>query len=315
MRLFLLICLVFLTLPLGAVPSLTDLDSWQIPDEPEPVKQETPKPAPKPAVDAGPEIVIEMDSGATVQGPSRSQSSNEIAILNRSAAQLAKNLAGKSRFYVLFNANTKSTADTKVKSLDGTPYALLLFGQEDKNYRQLLFKYWDDQPLVAVAENKADKLKIFQTYQVNLGLTENDFTEAYPQAQASMVEDSIDHTLYNAYKLDDTFFVVFKEGQPLASFTSEIDFLAYTEKLKNLPPKETAEPRAPKKSIYAPHIPVAPRPKFSDLVRQGTFQERMYRQQYGSPSDEWDDSGYARRSTSSRPNNQSYRTNNSRRTR
>ncbi len=304
MRLFLLSCLCLLVLPLGAVPSLTDLDSWQIPEESEPPKQEAPKPAPKPVADTGPEIIIEMDANGGVQGPSRSHVSGEIAILNRSATQLTKNLAGKSRFYVLFNANTKAVADTKVTSLDGTPYALLLFGQEDKNYRQLLFKYWDEQPLVAVAENKADKLRIFQTYQVNLGVTEPDFAQAYPQAQMDVIEDAMDHTRYHAYKLNASSFVVFKEEQPLAYFSSEIDFLAYTEKLKNLPPQESTVQQPQKKSIYAVNIPVAPRPKFSDLVRQGTFQERMYRQQYENSYDDWDNPDYTDSPSS---NSSSYR--------
>lgn len=291
MRLFLAICFCVMTLPLGAVPSLTDLDSWQIPDEPEPVKKEAPKPAPKKVVDVGPEIVIEMEANGTVQGPARQQVSHEIAVLNRSAKQLATTLAGKSRFYVVFNANITPVSDTQITALDGTQYALLFFGEEGKNYRQFLFKYWADQPLVAVAENTTDRLNIFQNYGVNLGLTETDLTAAYPQAQVKVIEDAADHTPYNTYKFSDTFFVSFKEGQPVAKFSSEEDFTAYTDKLQNITPsqEETEITFKPiKRDLYTPPVTVTPRPKFTDLVKGGTFQERAYREQQNRYRNSWD---------------------------
>ncbi len=288
MRLLLTLCVCFLVLPLGAVPSLTDLDSWQIPEEPAP-QQPAPKPTPKPkpAASTGPEIVIEMTD--TAYAPvAKTRDSNEIAVLSRSAEQLAKSLAGKSRFYVLFNANQKAATDTMVEALDGTRYALLLYGQEGKNFRQLLFKYWQDQPLVAVAENKQDQLAIFRDYGVNLGLTEADFRTAYPQAQPKTIEDAKDHTLYHVYKFSDTFLVSFQNDQPVARFTAEKDLASYTDQLQHIePPQETETEKPQKRSIYAPVIPVAPRPKFSDLVEQGTFLERMQRAQYNQFYDEF----------------------------
>ncbi len=271
MKRLILLGFSFIAISLQAAPVFDDLDRFQIPDEPEPVKEApAPKPAPKPVEDNRPEIVIRMGDGvASAPAPVKSGAS-EFAVLHRSAAQLERNLAGKSRFYILFNANTSAVSDQVLTARDGKQYAVVRFGPQDQNYRLFVFNARGDQPLLAVAENTADKLRIYKKYELDLGITEADFKNAYPQAEPTEITAQ-DKSVYQTYEFAPDLFVLFAQGKPTRRFTDQAEFIDFTNQLQGIEPK--VETPTQKRQEEAPQEPA--KRSFKEIVASGTIYDRM----------------------------------------
>ncbi|MBP5617176.1 MAG: hypothetical protein J6X06_05260 [Elusimicrobiaceae bacterium] len=270
MKKLMLLGFSFVAISLQAAPVFDDLDRFQIPDEPEPVKEApAPKPAPKPVEDNRPEIVIRMGDGVvSAPAPVKSEAS-EFAVLHRSAAQLERNLSGKSRFYVLFNANTSAVSDQVLTARDGKQYAVVRFGPQDQNYRLFVFNARGDQPLLAVAENMADKLRIYKKYELDLGITEADFKKAYPQVEPGEVT-ALDKSVYQTYEFAPDFFVLFAQEKPVRRFTDQTEFTDFVNQLQGIEPK-VETPTQQKEEL--PQEPT--KRSFKEIVASGTIYERI----------------------------------------
>ena len=274
MKKILHIILVMLAAPLWAAPSLTDLDSWQLPEDPEPAKPAVVEKKPAPVEDTRPELVIDMDGGTTRTRATRDV--NEITVLNKTVSQLSKQLAGKNRFYVMFNANMTATSDISVKAEDGTRYAVVQYGKEP-NYRACLFKEGVEQPLVSVAGSTTDKLGWYRIYGVNVGLQESDFTKAYPNTSATEIIGKEDNKVYKVYPFEKNFSVIFNDGKPIRHFYSEEELNAFTDQLQGILPPEEEKPAIviSRRTISKPvEETVKPKQSFKALVKEGTIAER-----------------------------------------
>ncbi len=231
MKKFYVFLLAVLTGPVWAAPSVTDLDSWQLP-EPEPAKPVvTPArphvPAGPQSVDNEPEFKVEMTGSSYYTAAKNTQDPDEIPVLRRSAAQLAKRLANKGRFYVLLNANVVSTQDNIITAKDGTRYAYVRFGKDGSTYRKFLFEAGGDQKLVAVADSVPDVLQLNARYGVNIGPTENDFKRAYPKAIVTTVKNEQENKEYHSYQIDGPVFLIFENEKLVQQFARANELAAF----------------------------------------------------------------------------------------
>ena len=274
MRNFYTFLLCMLTVSLWAVPSVTDLDSWQLPDpEPKPVatsvarlvaKQPAAKQKVAPSKKTGKEITIEMTGTPSYRSASTTHDPSEIPVMRRSAAQLEKTLADKGRFYVLFNANVVSTIDTSLTGKDGTRYAFVQFGRDGENYRKFLFEGQGNQRLLAVADDVPGIVRLNTHYQINMPISEKDFKKAYPKAELTVAENEQDKKTYNTYQINGPVFFVFAGGKLTGQFSQKAELSDYL------------------KSVNAklPEVPVVQQEK-SSLPPQEQEWERSRRQQPG----------------------------------
>ncbi len=287
MRTFFLFILMCTSVSLWALPSLTDLNSWQLPDEEETAKP-APKPAPKPVATQEkkgsskpkePELEVQL-SGSSYGLATSTRDVKEIAIMQQSASQLLARLKGKNRFDVLFNANMPPTSDTITLAEDGKEYALVTFGNPKQNYRLFLFKSGIEQPLVAVAQDTNGKFEMYRNFGVNLGLTQQDFKQQYPQVEPTVILDVADKTPYNAYALPDSWFVIFNEDKPFRNFTSAADYERFANQLQGILPKttgqETAESSRSSRWLTPEEKPA--KRLFSEIVASGTIWDRRERE-------------------------------------
>lgn len=230
MKKFYTLLLAVIAGPVWAVPSVTDLDSWQLP-EPEPVKHVA-APArtrvqakPQPANDE-PELIVEMGGGAYTAA-TNTQDPDEIPVMRRSATQLARRLANKGRFYVLLNANVVSTQDSTITAKDGTRYAYVRFGKDGSTYRKFLFEAGGDQKLVAVADSVPGVLQLNARYGVNIGPTETDFKRAYPTATVTVVKNEQENKEYHSYQIEGPVFLIFENGKLVQQFAQAEELAAF----------------------------------------------------------------------------------------
>lgn len=227
----LFLCLAMAPYALAA----NDLDNWQLPPEKEaPKKVVAPKTQPKrvPPKKAAPknekEIVIEMSGTSNVVSPALTRTdADEIPVFKRTADQLMARLAGKSRFYVMFNAYVVATFDDIIYADNGTKYALVRYGQEGDNYRKFLFEEGGDQKLLAVADSAAGVLAINKKYNVNIGLTEAEFKKSYPNAVFNTVTDVQNGKEFHAYQIAGSLFLLFENGKLVYQFDTPEAFSAY----------------------------------------------------------------------------------------
>ena len=207
-----------------------DLDAWQLPPEEEvqqvqPVVRPKPKPAPKEPAD---DIVIEMTNSANVYAPATTRKdADTIHVFKHNAKELTNRLAGKSRFYVRFNADAVYSLDDTIYSDSGLKYALVQYGQEGDNYRKFLFEGGGDQKLLAVADSASSVLAINKKYNVNLGLMEKEFKQSYPKAIFTPVTNAQNGKEYHAYQIAGDAFVVFDDGELAYQFDNAQAFSAY----------------------------------------------------------------------------------------
>lgn len=215
-----------------ALPAIaqSDLDAWQLPPEEE-VVQVKPVARPKPkTVPQKPEeeIVIEMAGAATTYAPAATRKdADTIYIFKYNAKELTNRLAGKSRFYVLFNKDTDPSFEDTIYADNGAQYILVRFGQEGDKYRKFLFEEGGDQKLVAVADSTASVLAVNKKYGVNLGLTEKEFKKSYPNAIFTPVTNAQNGKEYHAYQAAGDSFVVFESGKLVYQFDNPQAFSAY----------------------------------------------------------------------------------------
>ncbi len=263
--------------------AIDDLDAWQLPPEEEPrqvqpVVRPKPKPTPKEPEE---EIVIEMAGSATVYAPAATRTdADAIYVFKRSAKELINRLAGKSRFYVLFNADAVSTLDDTIYADNGTQYALVRFGQEGDNYRKFLFEGGGDQKLLAVADSAASVLAINKKYNVNLGLTEAEFKRSYPNAIFTPVTNAQNGKEYHAYQIAGDSFVVFENGKQIYQFANAEAFSAYMNTLSaanmgyaaQQAKKQTALEKARHNQVTQP----VQQTIYTPLVVSGTARDPIY---------------------------------------
>ena len=207
-------------LPIGAANTL---DDWQLPPENKAVQSRVrSKHAPKEE-----EIVIEMSGVATPYAPAATRTdADAIYVFKRSAREHINRLAGKSRFYVMFNADVVAAYDDIIYADNGAQYALVRYGQEGDNYRKFLFEGGGDQKLLAVADNATGVLAINKKYNVNIGLTETEFKKSFPNAIFTPVTNAQNGKEYHAYQIGDSF-VVFEGGKLAYQFANPEAFSAY----------------------------------------------------------------------------------------
>lgn len=228
MKKFYTLLLAVLAGPVWAAPSVTDLDSWQLP-EPEPVKpvvapaRPRVKAKPQPVNDE-PELIVEMGGAYRA---TNTQDPDEIPVMRRSATQLARRLANKGRFYVLLNANVVSTQDSTITAKDGTRYAYVRFGKDGSTYRKFLFEAGGDQKLVAVADSVPGVLQLNARYGVNIGPTENDFKRAYPNATVTVVKNEQENKEYHSYQIEGPVFLIFENGKLVQQFAQADELAAF----------------------------------------------------------------------------------------
>lgn len=245
MRNFILFILCFIAIPTWAAPSLTDLDSWQLPEvEPLPVAPVQPAPAPQPAApkkaktQKGKELKVQLTENNAYAVAKSTRDASEIDIMNITAQQLMSQYAGKGRFYILFNANMPADIDTEITSEDGTEYALSAFGNEHKKYRILLFKSGLEQPLIAAADDLRSKLNMIQKYHIDLEVTEDEMKKSYPSVTPQEITGKEDEKTYLAYKLEGPLIVVFQSGKFIRQFNSEEAFTTYSNDLQGIVPEQ-----------------------------------------------------------------------------
>lgn len=213
-------------------PAADDLDNWQLPPESEEPQKVVapPKAIPQKAQPKNEEeIVIEMAGTANVVAPAATRTDTDaIYVFKRTADQHINRLAGKSRFYVLFNADVVASFDDIIYADNGLKYALVRFGQEGSDtYRKFLFEAGGDQKLLAVADNVPTTLVINKKYNVNIGLTESEFKKSYPNAVFTPVMNAQNNKEYHAYQIPGPLFVVFEDGKLVYQFANAQAFSAY----------------------------------------------------------------------------------------
>ena len=200
------------------------LDDWQLPPEGEVARPVAPAEN-KPKEE---EIVIEMAGATATVAPAATRTDvDEILVFKRTAAQLINRLAGKSRFYVMFNATAVASFDDTIYADNGAKYALVRYGQEGDNYRKFLFEDGGDQKLLAVADNAATVLAMNKKYNVNVGLTETEFKKSYPKAIFSTVTDAQNNKEYHSYQIAGPMFLLFENGKLAYQFDTPEAFSAY----------------------------------------------------------------------------------------
>ncbi len=262
----------------GAV--VLNVEDWQLPEEPkpQPVKAPVTKPVARPVPPPdGKEITIKL--GAAYTPVSSTTDSSEIAVLKRSAEQLQKRLAGKSRFYVVFNANIKPTLDTIIEIPEGIRYALVRFGQPNGPYRLFLFEADADQKLLAVAQDVEGLLSLNRIYGTSFEVTRKDFTQAFPKVPHKVLPNTKDKKTYHAYQLPGPVFVVFADEQLAEQFMDEPTFTDFANRLQGSGIVQTEEvaPDPEETPELAPVDTPPARQSFKELVRSGTIFERMRR--------------------------------------
>lgn len=204
----------------------SNLDNWQLPPEPKQVRKAAhKKTSAKPKEE---EIVIEMSGAATPYAPAATRTdADAVYVFKRSAREHINRLAGKSRFYVMFNADVVAAFDDIIYADNGAQYALVRYGQEGgDNYRKFLFEGGGDQKLLAVADSTADILAINKKYNVNIGLTETEFKKSFPNAIFTPITNAQNGKEYHAYQIGDSF-VVFEGGKLAYQFANAQAFSAY----------------------------------------------------------------------------------------
>ncbi len=212
---------ILLTMALYAMAA-NDLDNWQLPPEGQTVRTDV-RPKTKQKDE---EIVIEMAGNAVAPAATRTDA-DEIPVFKRTAAQLFNRLAGKSRFYVMFNANVVATLDDIIYADNGAKYALVRYGQENGNYRKFLFEEGGDQKLLAVADSAASVLAINKKYNVNIGLTETEFKTSYPNALFNTVTNAQNGKEFHSYQIAGPLFLLFENGKLVYQFDTPEAFSAY----------------------------------------------------------------------------------------
>ncbi len=212
----------------------SDLDNWQLPPENNVERSVAPsvsktKPKAKPKPKREEEIVIEMSGTATPYTPAATRTdADAVYVFKRTAKEHINRLAGKSRFYVMFNADVVAAFDDIIYADNGAQYALVRYGQEGgDNYRKFLFEGGGDQKLLAVADSAAGVLAINKKYNVNIGLTEAEFKKSFPNAIFTPVTNAQNGKEYHAYQLAGDSFVVFEGGQLAYQFANPEAFSAY----------------------------------------------------------------------------------------
>jgi len=208
----------------GALPALAanELDNWQLPPENEATRPVIPATFPDD------EIIIEMIGDPEVKTPTAKRTdTNTIYIFKRTAKEHMNHLAGKSRSYILFNADVVSSFDSTIYADNGVPYAFVRYGQEGDNYRKFLFEANADQKLLAVADNAPAVLAVNKQYKVNLGLTEIEFKKSYPRAVFTALTNAQNGKEYHAYQVAGDLFVIFENGKLAYQFDNAEAFSAY----------------------------------------------------------------------------------------
>lgn len=313
MRNFILFILCFIALPAWAAPSLTDLDSWQLPEvEPLPAAPVQPVPASEPATpkkakkvkEKGKELKVQLTENNAYAVAKSTRDASEIDIMNLTAQQLMSKFAGQGRFYILFNANMPANIDTEVVAEDGADYALSVFGNETKKYRMLLFKGGLEQPLIAAADDVRGKLNIMQKYRIELEVTEDEMKKSYPSLSPQEITGKEDEKTYHAYKLEGPLFVVFQGGKFIRQFNTEEAFTTYSNDLQGIVPKpevDTRDPRQPNElepSDPRSRLPDFRRDNFNPSDPRFRFQDRNgdvnpdeMRPGFSDPHDPWNPDG------------------------
>ena len=269
--------LLFAALPVMAA---NDIDNWQLPPESETVRR-TPI-APSKSKPKEEEIVIEMAGTANVVAPASTRTdADEIPVFKRTAAQLISRLAGKSRFYVMFNANVVATLDDTIYADNGARYALVRYGQEGDNYRKFLFEDGGDQKLLAVADNAATVLAINKKYNVNIGLTEQEFKKSYPNAIFNKVTDAQNGKEFHSYQIAGPMFLLFENGKLAYQFDTPQAFSAYMSTLSaanmGFAAQQAKEQTALERNRPS-QLPPPPQPQntYTTLVVGGTVRAPIY---------------------------------------
>ncbi len=216
------------------------------------------------------EIVIELSgSGSPV-------SSNGVSVFTKTATQLQKRFAGKTRSNVLYTLDSVSSFDGEIKAQDGTTYQLVRYGTEREPYRKFLFQAQEPQTLLAVADSVQTVLAVNQKYHINMGLAEVDFIRAYPNTPATLVTDEATAKTYHTYTVNTTLWVVFENGKLVRQFTAEKDYTAF---VNEVTASNTAY-RAQQGKGAKQHAQSSQKKKkkkpFKALLQGGTLHDRMY---------------------------------------
>ena len=159
-----------------------------------------------------PEIVIELTGE-----PAKTSIKNGIEIWDKNCRQLSKLLSGKTREYALYQITNVSTKDNNIWAADGARYRFVQYGK-DGNYRKFLFRAKEPQTFVACAANTKESLDMTFEYQVDIGLTETEFLDAYAlQASSVYLPAASGQTLYQiSTKNKKPQFIRFVQGKPVA---------------------------------------------------------------------------------------------------
>lgn len=183
-----------------------------------------------------PEIIIEMHGTKVV--PVKT-----VSIWDKNALVLTRLFRGKDRTHVLYSVENVSTKDDILRAKNGKEYAFVRYGSNDGDYRKFLFKAEEPQTFVACAANLKDVLAVNFKYGVNMGVSLKDFLRVYGQtAQLSTLEDIISGKTLSIYKQTYSdinhktpapYYFVFDGDELISTFTSEKDYNAYAEQVKN----------------------------------------------------------------------------------
>ena len=216
-----------------------------------------------------PEIVIHL-----VGEPDSFPAVESLSVWDKDALQLTKLLRHKTRTQVLYQVDTVSSKDTFLQAKDGTRYALVQYGDNEK-YRKFLFRAEDPQTLVTCAANVQDVLAVNKRYQVKMNISQKDFLTAFPDVQPVQLSGITVPEGQTLYRIDllnpvskkkEPHFLLFNGKQLEETFYS----LQEVQEALQTPPNKPQPQPAPQKQKAAPEK------TRKILLDGGTVHDQMY---------------------------------------
>lgn len=191
------------------------------------------------------------------------------------ALQLTRRLRGQTREQVLYAVPVVSDKDRIIHG-NGAEYALVEYYSGGK-FRKFLFKAESPQTFITAAATAQDVLAVNKKYGINIGLTQQAFETAYPQA-VSEGNDLLpqDTALYKLpYKDLNTpqavnRWFLFENEELTRTFENESDKNTFLEKLK----KQAKEKNETQRLVQQQSAQSQPRTVRKALISGGTAWDR-----------------------------------------
>ena len=228
-----------------------------------------------------PEIIIELtgEPDPVTDG---------ISLWDKTERQLSQLFQNKTRQDVLYLVESVSTADSSLQSSSGKKYRYVRYGRDDGEYRKFLFDYKDR--FLACADNAASVLILNQTYGINLGVSEEDFLDNFPQATPANLFDFPNEQELQSYQIalspqNAPCHFLFVNGKLSQTFPDEKTYTRYVNELseknqqwleeEHLKQQKQLEQLQQEKEDAIRRAQYRNRP-FKALIKGGTWEDRLF---------------------------------------